>query len=327
MTVAVGRLRSMGLAKESTLGTIIQTPTRYLNFIPPDSFFPSIEPLPSKGIEALADMFPKITPGPATLNGMKLKLEMEPENIGEILQALTGLDTKTGPTDTTAYTHTFARQAVGILPTYSFWFDKNPKYPLFGGCMLSKMDISAKAKGIVELDTEWDGIAYDDSDGTSKSPTYSALVPFCFQNVTVNIDGSPVVGYDNLKISFNNMVKADHVLESTDAYPKKIYSEGYEVQVSADLFFEDTTQYAKFIAGTTAHFNIVFTSPQLITGAASTKYSLTVDLPLVYYKSANLTIPTNGVLKVPFVGLCKYSFSGSVYTAQLTLVNGVSTQY
>src|SRR5580698_8113665 len=95
MSVSVSRLRSMGLAKESTRGTEVTTPTRYINGIPPDSFTPSIEPLPSKGIEALRNMYPKITQGPATLNGMKIKLEVEPDNIGEILQAIFGADSYT----------------------------------------------------------------------------------------------------------------------------------------------------------------------------------------------------------------------------------------
>ena len=64
MVVSVSRLRAAGIAKESTDGTPVTTPTRYLNIIPPDSFTPMIQPLPSKGIEAIADMYPKITQGP-----------------------------------------------------------------------------------------------------------------------------------------------------------------------------------------------------------------------------------------------------------------------
>ena len=91
-SASVSRLRAAGLAKESILGTPVTTPTRYLNIIPPDGFTPMIEPLPSKGIEALADMYPKITQGPGTLNGMKIKLEAEPDNMGELLQACFGAD-------------------------------------------------------------------------------------------------------------------------------------------------------------------------------------------------------------------------------------------
>jgi hypothetical protein len=327
MAVNVSRLRAAGLVKESVLGTIIATPTRYLNIIPPDGFTPMIDPLPSKGIQSLRDMYPKITAGPAHLNGMKIKLEVEPENIGEILQALFGSDVKTGPADTTAYTHTFTPQQVSVLPTYSWWFDKSSlKYPLFGGCMLDSCDFSVKAKGIVEADMSWVGIKYDDATGSSKSTVFSTIPPFVFQNAVINVDGAPVNGYDNLKISIKNMVKADHSL-SNSQYPYTIYSEGLDVELSAELFFESTTQYAKFLAGTTAHFQLVLTSGVKVAGSAATFYSLTLDVPLVYYKSANLFIPSNGPLKIPFVGHAQYSFAGSVYTIQAILVNGVSTTY
>lgn len=327
MAINVSRLRAAGLAKESSIGGTVTTPTRFVNIIPPDSFTPSIEPLPSKGIEALSDMYPKISQGPATLNGLKVKFEAEPENFGEILQALFGADSKTGPTDTTAYTHTFMRQQVAQLPTYTWWFDKKPKYQLIAGAMCDKMDIAVKAKGLVEVDTDWVATVYDDTDGVTESTSFSTLKPFTFAQTVVKVDGSTVSGYDNLKVSMKNMVKADHTLTNS-IYPQKIYAEGFDVQIEADLFFEDTTQYQKFLAGTTAHFNVAFTSGQLVVGAASTFYSLTLDLPLVYYKTAPIYIPANGPLKIPFTGLAQYNFAGSpAYTIQATLVNGVSTQY
>lgn len=444
MSVNVSRLRAAGLAKETVLGTVITTPTRYLNIVPPDSFTPQIEPLPSKGIEALADMYPKITQGPATLKGMKIKLEAEPENIGEILQALFGLDTQAeyasfvvsnsnkfidfkedggsqrnasivvgtyamGTTSATAGTlckaiktaleaasgatgtytvtysyttkkltiavggaiaavqilwltgtnqasnastllgfahtdtssaasltsgsttqvapfqHVYARQQVAVLPTYTWWFDKNPKYQLIGGSMINKLDLDLKAKSLVECDTEWEGITYDDSQGIVETPSFSTLKPFVFSQAVINVDGSPVAGYDNLKISINNMVKADHTLTSSK-YPTKIYAEGFDVQVSAELFFEDTTQYQKFLAGTTAHIQVVITSGELVGGLIP--YSLTLDLPLVFYKSAPIYIPSSGPLKIPFTGLAQYNFGGSpAYTLQATLINGVASQY
>ena len=166
MAVNASRLRAAGLAKETTLGTPVTTPTRYINIIPPDSFTPMIELLPTKGIEALREMNIKNTQGPGTLNGMKVKLELEPENCGEILQALFGADAKTG---SNPYTHTYLVQEVTTLPSYTWWFDKKPKYQLIAGACCSKATIDIKAKGIVELDTDWVGTVYDDSDGITES--------------------------------------------------------------------------------------------------------------------------------------------------------------
>lgn len=427
MTVSVSRLRAMGLAKESTTGTPVTTPSRYINAIPPDSFTPMIEPLPSKGIEALANMYPKITQGPATLNGMKIKLEVEPDNIGEILQALFGADSYqaagnnfivytgindaidfnvsstdyhcvipngvyttaaletaitaamtaqlsnswnvtvttnhivisgtsasilkfgTGtnaahsaalllgfaatdtasatshtagnlPTYTLGSIHAFTRQQVSALPTLTWWFDKALKFPLFAGSMLNKFGLTLKAKAILEADCEFVGLVYDDVDGSSKATTYSALNSFVWANAVVNIDGAVKPGYDNFKVDLDNMVKADHALNNS-IYPYTIYSEGFTPTVSAELFFEDTTQYQKFLAGTTAHLNVAIS---VIQGGVT--YQLIIDIPNWYYKSANLYIPSNGPLKIPFTGMAKYN-TALGYDVAIYLVNDVTSQY
>lgn len=551
----VGRLRSLGLAREATLGTWI-TPTKFLRFIPPDSFYPKITPLIEKGIGSLPDVNLKQTPGPATLDGMKFKMEVEAENIGEILDALFGLDTPaevasfvvTGHTtftvtlntndwidftedsdpivhaqidagvytvnelcakikaameavngsstytvtfstttkkftitkstgvfvinwatgtntaisarsllgyaatdtasaivqvstsavtfaaandaipmtedagaeitiyltpgtykmgassadsgslcklikdqiesgngtadtytvtyststrkltitknsgvfvfkwttgvnanisamallgfsansasaiaaisdSTTAvppFSHTFVRQAVSQLPTYAFWLDKKPAYFDIGGCMLGKFDLEMKAKELVTADSEWHGLNFSDL-GSNQSPSYSPVRPFTFNQATIEVDGAPVLGYDSLKLSINNMVKADHAISGSQ-YPAKIYSEGMDVELSADLFFEDVVQYNKFLAGTVASFVVTLTSGDDISGAPTgQKYKLVLNMPQVVYKMANLPTPS-GVLKVTFTGHVMYD-TATQKTINAVLTNGVPTTY
>jgi len=427
MAVSVSRLRSMGLAKESVRGTEVATPTRFINGIPPDAFTPMIEPLPSKGIEALRNLYPKITQGPATLNGMKIKLEVEPDNIGEILQAIFGADAYTvagnnlivwtgvndaidfnmsavdyhcvipqgvysistietaiatamnaanpntfvvtqssskfvisgtavfvikwssgtnaahnaagllgyNKTDsssatsdnaqnlpgyTTGSIHVFTPQQVSQPPTYTWWFDKTLLYPLFFGAMCNKLDLMLKAKAILEADTEWIGLGYDGATGTTQASAFSKLPPFVWSNAVLNIDGLTKPGYDNLKLALSADGKADHALNNS-IYPYTSYSEGFTPDLSADLFFEDLTQYNKFIAGTTAHVNVTLSFT-----FSGTVYQLIIDVPLWYYKSAPLYIPSNGPLKIPFTGLAQYSFTTG-YDVQIVLVNDVTSQY
>lgn len=427
MTVSVSRLRAMALAKETTNGTPVTTPTRYINGIPPDSFTPMIEPLPSKGIEALRAMYPKITQGPGTLNGMKIKIEVEPDNIGEILQSCFGADSYTAAgnnlivwqgvndaidfnvsstdyhcvipqgvysistletaiqtamtaqlsnswavtqstgkfvitgtsssiikfgtgtnaghsaavllgfaatdtSSTTAHTggltpgyttgsiHSFIPQNVSALPTLTWWFDKALKFPLFAGSMCNKFDLTIKSKGIVEADLEYVGRVYDDVDGSSKATTFSALPPFVWSNAVLNIDGAVKPGYDNFKASLNNGVKADHAL-SNSIWPYVNYSEGFTPDISAELFFEDTVQYAKFLLGTTSHVNVTLTF--VYNGVT---YQMIIDIPNWYYKSANLVIPSNGPLKIPFTGMAEYN-AGLGYDVQIVLINDVTSQY
>jgi hypothetical protein len=325
MAVAIGVLRACGIAKESPAGTLNATPDVYLPFIPPDGFSPAITLLESKGIRKLADQVYKVTQGPAEIKGAKLVVELEPENCGQILMAAFGTDTKTGPTSTTVYTHTFTRIQSPLLPQYSFWFDRgNSKYHQFYGCMLSKLDIDVKAKDFVKLDQEWVGLGYDDT-GTTKTVSYSALKPLRFNDVTVSVAGSGNLNYENLKITIDNQVKADHGI-SGSLYPAKIYSEGLLVTLTADFFFDDTTEYAKYLAGTSSAFIITMTSTETVTGASgNAKYSLTINLPVVNYQSAPLVTPS-GIVKIPFVGRAVYD-TATTKTINAVLLNSVSSAY
>lgn len=318
-----GQLRAAGLAKETTVGTLVTPPTEFLPYQAPDSFFPSISLLESTAIRSLPDLVYKASQGPGEVKGMKAKWEAEPENIGNLLMAAFGTDTKTGAL-TTGYTHTFSRLANAQLPSYSWWFDKGAKYPQFVGSMLNKLDLTIKAKEFLMVDSDWTSLAYDDT-GTIQTPAYSALKPFKFDQCVVNIDGSPIKNYDNIKITLDNMIKADHVLNQS-IYPGKIYSEGFGVTVTLDFVVEDATQYAKYLAGTTAALNFVITSSQDITGAnAGVKNSLTIDIPTVMYSGATFPNP-KGLLKIAFTAKGIYT-TGSTKTISMALKNSVSTAY
>lgn len=216
--------------------------------------------------------------------------------------------------------HSFIPQQIAQPPTYTWWFDKFLLYPLFSGSMCNKFDLSVKAKSIVEADTEWIGLGNDDSTGTSKSSNFSALPPFVFSQASLNIDGVVKPGYDNVKISLNANGKADHSLNSS-IQPYTSYSEGFTPEISAELFFEDTAQYLKFKAGITAHLNMTLSFT-----LAGVTYQLIVDVPQWYYKSANLYIPSNGPLKIPFAGMAQY-VPALGYDVSMVLVNDVTSQY
>ena len=438
----VGQLRSAGLAKEVTVGTLVTPPTEFIPYVPPDSFIPQIQLLEVQSVYSIPDKIRQASQGPGEVKGMKLKWFGSPENIGNLLMGTFGTDTlaesasyviTTGVNDkidfkenggsqlhatiaagtyamgssssvngslckaiktaleaaagagltytvtfnsgtskvtitassttvqilwltgtnqataayavlgfshadtsaalavtsdsttaTQAWSHTFTRLSAAQLPTYSWWFDKGAKYQQFLGCMVNKLELNIKAKEFLTMDTEWVGLAYDDN-GSSQSPSYNALKPFKFDNCVVNIDGSQVNNYDNVKITFDNMAKADHVLKGS-IWAGKVYSEGFEVTVSLDFFVEDATQYAKFLAGTTCALNFVLTHNSDVTGAyTGTKNKLTIDIPTAMYSVASYpNVP--GVLKIAFTARGIYTTS-STKTASVALINSASSAY
>jgi hypothetical protein len=317
-----GELRAFGLAKETTIGTFVLPPTVVLPYIPPLSFSPAIPLLESKGVRQVADMVVKATQGKAEVKGMKLKIEAEPDNIGQILQACFGADTKTG---STAYTHTFARTAVSQLPTYTAYLDQGATYTVIGGCMLGKFDLDVKSGELITVDTEWTGTAYE-STTEQTLPAFSTLQPFAFNTAAISVGGTAILDYDNFKLSIDNMVKADHVVIAS-IYPGKIYSEGMKVQLSMDMYVESgniaqwTTNY---LTGVAQAVVITLTHPAF--AYSGIHFSLTSTIPVLKYQTAPFANP-QAVLKIPFAGTALYDLGNTNQTLNAVLVNDVSTAY
>jgi hypothetical protein len=318
----IGNLRTLGLAKETTIGTFVLPPTVTLNYVPPASFSPAIALALSKGIYAVADKNVKAVQVKADLKGMKLKLELEPLNCPQILQACFGNDTVTG---SSPYTHTFVRQAVNQLPTYTAYLDQGATYTAIGGCMLDKLDLNVKAGEPITLDTEWTGMTYE-STSQATMPAISALQPLDASTAAITVGGSGITDYDNLKLSIDNMVKADHVVNAS-IYPGKIYSEGMSVKFSMDMYVESgniaqwTTDY---LTGVSQAVVLTITSPQI--AVSSTHYSLTLTMPVLKYQTAPFA-NAQAVLKIPFAGVALYDLGSTNKSITAVLVNNVSTAY
>jgi len=316
----IGRLGYMGLAKESAPGIVNATMDNWIAFNPPESITPTIKLLEHTGIAGKPDLIIKANQGPGNIPSAKFNFNMEPENIGEVLMAAFGTDIKTGAGPD--YIHTYSRLANAQLPTYSFFLDKGAAKPLYAGAMLNKLTIDAKAGDYVKADADFVALRYDrESTGV---PVYSTLKPFTFNEVAVNFAGSGVeVDYDNIKIEIDNMVKAEHALSSS-IWPNKIYSEGFRVTIAADFFVENTTEYAKFLAGTNTSLVITLTSSEIIPTTA-VPYSLTFNLPVGKYSAAPYQLQA-GVLKIPFSLVGIYDTS-TTKTLNAILVNGKSAAY
>lgn len=211
--------------------------------------------------------------------------------------------------------HAFTRIQSAALPTYSWWQKNGLNYPQFAGCMLNKLDIDIKAKEFVIASADWAGLKYEAA-GTSKTAAYSAKQPFKFSQAALTVGGSSSVDYEQLKITIDNMVSPLHVVgNGIDA--SKIYSQGLKVSISATLIVESSTEWDKFIAGTSSSFAVAITGSELAGGV--TPFSLALDLPETYYQAA--AIPINkDLVKIVFTAVQQYNVAAG-YSAKATLVN------
>lgn len=232
-----------------------------------------------------------------------------------------GADTYTGTiVQHPPFSHTFSKLASAQMPSYSTWCSEGGlDYPSFAGCMLNKLDIEVKAGQYVTCDFDFVGSAYQSGE-TSQSVAYSPLAPLKFNQAVVKIAGTQINDYTDLKLSVDNMVKCDAVVGGS-IYSNIIAADGMKVSVSATVIVENTTEWAKFLAGTTSSVQIILTSQADV--LYSVPYSLTVTVATIAYKSAPRPLK-NGKLEITFQADGVVS-SGA--TISMVLVNSISTAF
>lgn len=229
--------------------------------------------------------------------------------------------TYTGTAIIVPFSHTFTRASTATPPSYTLWVNNTTNYPQWAGCMLNKLEISGKAKEFIEINADWSGMAY--AAGITHALTYSPRNPFKFNQAVMTIAGSGSTNYEDFKVSVDNMVEVQHVLGST-IYGQKIYSKGYKISGSLSFIVENSTEWAKFIAGTSTTITIAITGTDLV-GATAIPYSLTITIPQVQYKAAPWPLP-DGLIKINFTWEAIYNVSAT-NTMSIALVNSKSAAY
>jgi hypothetical protein len=226
-------------------------------------------------------------------------------------------------TENPVITHTFTRVASASLSSYSWWHKNGVNYPTFAGCMLNKLEFDIKAKEFIIADADWAGLLY--AAGSTDTVTYSAYQPFKFDQAALTVGGSSNTDIEELKLVFDNMVEPVHVVGNT-INATKIYSKGFRVTISGTLIFEDSTEYAKFIAGTATSFVVTITGVEALTNVTGTVYpTLTFNIPSAKYQAFPLPLPRD-IIKVAFTAVGIYDTSTSK-TANAALKNSVAVTY
>ena len=317
-TVYIGQLGDLGIAKESTLGTYV-APARYIPvYLPCNIGSPDIALLTSKAIRGIPDLLYKAQQGQGQVKSAKYKFEVEPENIGDTLMAVFGVDTKTG---SGPYTHTFSRGSVAQLPTYSLTVKNGLTYSEVYGAMCNKVVLDVKAPDWVTCEADFVGSNFT-TGNPSFTPSYSPLNPFKFDQATLTIGGSGVSNYSDLKITFDNKVKIQPILGGS-IYSNVIYTESFEVDIACTMVVENSTEWGNFTSGTSSSLVLALTSTQQ---TSSTYYSLTINVPTIYYEAAPFPLK-NGLLEITFQAKAVYTAASTNYTANAVLVNSVSSAY
>jgi len=252
--------RYVGLGKESTYGTAVAA-TRYAEavaLLKPNQNWIIPPPVAMRS-------FQKRNLGPYRMRGTIGDFSIEPENIiGELLLGVFGSVTTTNPA-TGVYLHEF--KPADTLPSYTLRSGVEQTERVLPGCLLNSLtiryphdsNIKAKAEvfsGFLETKT------------SLATPTLSALQPLVFNNssnvLTIAAVDKKDIIYD-LEITLKNNIPFERGDLSGRTFSKKRYGE-LEVIGKFSAYFDNTTEFDRFIAGTEFDLDIKAFGPTISGG-------------------------------------------------------------
>jgi hypothetical protein len=312
MAIRIGRLRAVGFAKRGTppttpvnAGTFI-SPTQFIRFMPPHAWFPAIQLLESPAISGQRELPQKAVKGPGTIGGLKTNQELEPTDVfGHQLTAAFGQDTVTGDGIASAHAHNFECLDSAQLPTYDFWHDEGDKQWGFAAMMAHKWDLILEKAAIARQEMEWTGLYHVDALALAPVISIPAPRPLPFAVVDVTLGGALVTNLSSAHLTVENAVEADHTLRSDTNFPSRIWTTHQQVGATWEQFFEDATEYNKFLnaaspsAATPTSLLVTLTSPETFVEGAlpATAFKYSFMMGSLYYLTAEVQLPA-GVIKM-----------------------------
>jgi len=397
---AYGKRGYLAVVKETTAGTAVK-PTNY-GYFDAESIVTGYE---SDVLGPAANTRSKnyfMVPGKNAAPAGQLSMQMQPAILGHFLSGCFGSPSTSGPTDTAAYTHTFASTASGSIPTYTLDIGNtdstyvkryvgcqfgNYKPYIKGNVWMTDFSVMArysftKAKvattassgttlvldsnhGLTTSDTIY--VSFKDStnqaeytiaavntNGTTltlgsaitgvthtagdlvvikkSTPSYSSASPYMqWMGGTTTSIGTTVSGasavqrLEDFTIDFNQDLEARYAPNGTgdfSRFPATILVKGYGATMTTKFYHQDLT-YLSYLRDRQDIAFVVTTSGNLISGAATTKDSVTHKIAAARINPYDVNLGSDGIIEEAITAVCATSTSDG-YDVQVVLVNGTS---
>lgn len=250
--------RYVGLGKETTYGTAVAA-TRYLEAIAsikPDQNWITPPPIASRA-------FRKRNLGPYRARGTIGDFPVEPENIGELLMGVFGDETVTNP-ETGAYLHLF--RPADTLPSYTIRQGVQLTERILPGGLIEAVTIRFPHDGDVTANAEVLS-GFPETKTTIGTPTISPLQALNMQDpnssLTILTANKRDVVYD-FEVTIKNNIPFDRGDLSGRTFATKRVGQR-EVTGKLSAYFDSTTEYDRFIAGT--EFKVIILANGPLCGA------------------------------------------------------------
>lgn len=278
MSNLIGRLRSVGLAKETTKGTAV-APTYWLpytGFNPNPVIQNKVKDGATGRIEAghendiVSQMAQPSVEGILTDKAIGLLLLSAFGSVASVA--------KSAP-NTAVYDHTFSVLNSNAHPALTLSYKDANFGKQIAYSMLNKLEIEAKVSDYVRYKAEF--IAKLEADGTT-TPANTAENAFVPKHISVKIadtvaglSGASAVALQSIKLTINKNAEAIFGLGSHD--PSSIVNKELEISGDIECLENDATWRALFTAGTNKAMSITFLSDAVIGSSSAPQLVLTFN--------------------------------------------------
>lgn len=313
-------VRYVGLGKETVAYGTVAAATRYAEAeasIKPDQNWIKPPPIASRA-------FRKRNLGPYRARGNIRDFPVEPENIiGELLHMVFGSVGTTNP-DTGVYLHTFS--PADTLPSYTVRLGVEQTQRILAGGLGESLTVKfAHDKDIMAVAEILSGFV--ETKDTIASPTISSLQALNMQStlsvLTIGGVTKRNLVYDAEITVKNNIPFARGDLSGRTFATKRVGQR--EVSGNLSIYFDDTTEYDRFIAGT--EFTLIINATGPLIPPSALNYYLQFELRKCAYTGGVPDIkPQNEplVIEAPFKALYD-STGGFNAEAKAKLQNAITS--
>jgi len=189
-----------------------------------------------------------------------------------LLEAVLGKVTTTENVTGQVWTHVFDVEKT--IPSFTLRLGVELAERILAGCLLNSLEARfAFGEDVIFTGTVFHG--KPETKGTLGTPTISPEMHFSFTGATISIAGTASESVSEARVLIENTIPFDRGVIGKREFPW-IKVGKRKVTGSLSLFFDSTTEYDRFLAGTTFALQLKAEGREFYTGY---KFTLQLDLP------------------------------------------------
>jgi len=195
----------------------------------------------------------------------------------------TGSLSYTSDTATVPYFKHIIKRTTGIsMPSYTFFMDRGISKKVYNLGVVKSIKLTGAMDGKCKADIDLLFKSEADGSAVTMTPTWTDPAPFMFFQTDVKLGGVSDVNIESWNLEIDNQAIEHRTLNQSQDVKDIISPSRLLVKGSYEVYFENETERAKFLANTENSFEVILTGGLVKTGCS---YKLDIKLARIHYEA------------------------------------------